>query len=661
MHLSSEGIENFDEYSDSMMISTLNYAQHFPQKTAFAKMMTPETNLQNGEGVNGEILKEAYVTRKSFNETEYDIYYSNIMIHRFLYQFIDSVVFFSNERTLEVLYGLNALITAITVSCLLVWLKSISNSFSLYIVLFGVALFSPNFAMIGTNLYWASWSLFLPIAISALFVINRNFSDNNKTWFIAGLLAFISCLIKQLLYFEFLSSVMIAMMIPYIAHCIHKGYNWKKSIKYLCFPFIGAILSFFVAIIIKLIMLVHDVGSISQAFQVLWGPISYRLLGEASSSDNLIRESANANLFGVLLQMESKPALSIKNVFWISQIFVINFLFLVSLISYYLWGRHLVKPELQQRFLKLKTSLVVSWISLLSPLSWFILAKPHTVVHHFISCMLWFIPFSLIALSTIILFFTDLYLLHGFNAGSEKPRNSKRVILYSILIVLFVLVNLLTLVMKNADNMSLKNRVISEGIAILNHEESNVYFYNNQLFFIKDRGKDTRNQVFVHVIPSDKAVLSPEEKKLGFSNLDFSWNSNEVPVPFFYNFRMASRKLDVPYAIDRIELGQFDIKTGERTWEENVQFLSNIEAPTEIFPAALSDDNWKNGISVDGYKILLGGDIQNYKTLLGRTLLFINNDSAVVTRVDFFENWVHLTLDHQVSYEVGNPNKIRVQ
>lgn len=660
-HLSNEPTASFDEYSNSMMISTMNFVENFPQTTSFAKKMSPETVLQNGTAMNAEMIKTAYINNTSYAESEYSVYYSNIMVHRFFYQFIDQVIPISKASTLQLLYGMNAVLLAFVVSCILLWLKDLSNVGIAYLILLVICLFSPDFTMIGTNLYWASWSLFLPMAGAVILVKHFKGLESKKGLVLVVTVSFLTCLIKQLIYFEFVSSVMIAMMIPYIGHCIEKRYSWKGSFKIFLFSFFGAISSFFMVIIIKFFMLLHDYGSSSQAIDVLWGPISYRLLGEASSANNLISESASASIFGVLVEMGIKPAVSISHFFWITQGGVVIALLLVSVFAYVLWGRHQLKPEYKATFNKIQTLLITAWISIAAPLSWFVLAKPHTKVHHFICTLLWFVPFTLLALTAVFYFVKSLYTMHGAQAILENNRNKRKDYIAAISTIAIVALGVILLLMRDMDNVTLKNKVVSEGTQIVANDNIRIYFYNNQLYFIKSRNDDIKSRVYLHLIPKDVETLAPQDKYIGFKNLDFAWSDKQIKVPVLFNFKMASQNINVPFVIDQIEVGQFNEVTGLRLWEEKVKFLQDLVAPSEISAANLTDANWERGISKDGNKLLVSGGHQNFKALIGKTIILSDKSSRVVTQVDFIDDWMHITVNSPITSDNGYPNKIIVQ
>ncbi|MFV0411852.1 MAG: hypothetical protein ACK5L3_01115, partial [Oscillospiraceae bacterium] len=64
---------------------------------------------------------------------------------------------------------------------------------------------------------------------------------------------------------------------------------------------------------------------------------------------------------------------------------------------------------------KVKTLLFATWVSILAPFSWFLLAQNHTSIHTVQCSVLWYLPFA------ILLYFLFAYLINtGLHLGIHK-------------------------------------------------------------------------------------------------------------------------------------------------------------------------------------------------------------------------------------------------
>ena len=103
-------------------------------------------------------------------------------------------------------------------------------------------------------------------------------------------------------------------------------------------------------------------------------------------------ESALVPFSDVLEIMMNKPALSINNILFISQGMTIIIYFILLIISIRRNGK-----KMNVRY----AWTIVTGIGLIAPLSWFILAKPHTYWHNSHCSITWYIPYSFMFLAII--------------------------------------------------------------------------------------------------------------------------------------------------------------------------------------------------------------------------------------------------------------------
>lgn len=395
--LSEQGISNFDWWSNDIMIADLMYNKNFDNDKLLQKIITPDIIVESGqEGIALEnAVKNKFINNETFSKELFKTYSSNITAHRFIYSIIDKLLNISNERTVFMFEIMNCLLMAIMITIVLYWIKKITNTLVSYILLFVLGFLSPSLMMFGKNLYWIGWSLFLPMVSMILTINNKKFKSIKNRNILLFFIALITCLIKQVFYFEFVTTVMISMMIPIIYYIIEEKLDLKESIKIFIWPTIGALISFVIANLIKLIILSIDLGGVQIAINTIIENFNVRLVGNTTSSNIIIVESANVSFIRVLWIMVKKVSISLKGIMTLTQLATLGGVLAITMLE----GFKIIRNKTIYINLGL---LICIWISLLAPLSWFILAKPHTYIHNVQCSVTWFIPFTILANAFII-------------------------------------------------------------------------------------------------------------------------------------------------------------------------------------------------------------------------------------------------------------------
>ena len=394
------GVEGIDWWSNDIMVADLSYRQFYGSENLFLNAVTPISTLSKGtisEKENQALNK--YIEEDVFLKEEYIEYRSNIVIHRFLYAFIDRISPFPNRITYICLEILSALMSALIISYVLKWIAETTNLICGYILLVLLALFAPNLMMAGKNLYWAIWNLYIPMAGSIAVVHSNQYVRNDKKILIVGFIAFLTCSIKILCYIEYVSVAMIAMLIPYIYDMLITKYRVCESIKVIISASVGALLSFFMVAGFILLLNTKELGSLGQAAEFFNERIMLRTAG--INADGTLYTTGSIYDVGKLVAF--KPAYTAFT--WVSYTqFEVILMTLVGSVVVLLFK--LFIKSFNTRHLVAFFSIV--WLSFLAPLSWFVLAKAHVLAHPQQSGVLWFVPFSILAAASIVYVSTDL-------------------------------------------------------------------------------------------------------------------------------------------------------------------------------------------------------------------------------------------------------------
>lgn len=376
----NDGISNFDWTSNGILISDLMYEQNYESdplvlNSIFSAHICPE-DWHQAEG----IIEQRFINENPFEKEKFGSYTSNIVIQRFFYVLLDNILPISNENLLRVLEIVNCLLASLMVTIILSWIGSKSSYRVSLVLACLLAFFSPIFGMYGKNLYWCLWTIFMPMAgmIIGMKKIKR---ERNL-----AILAFFLCLLKQLFYFEFVSSVMVAMMIPLLYETIDNNQYDRKNIKKIAFSTVAALISFVTVFVIKLGWLAK-VYSPQRAWEMTISNLLQRTTGNGVPETDLIP------FWKLILLMCNKTMFSIKNIVRIPMgVGCVVLLFII--LWYCLWYRKNVQEN------RLRAMVWGTVLSLAGPFSWFVLAMPHSTMHHVQCSITWFCPFVLMLCGT---------------------------------------------------------------------------------------------------------------------------------------------------------------------------------------------------------------------------------------------------------------------
>lgn len=405
-YLSTESDGNFDWWSESLIYADMMYHKDYPnEKMELNKGLDPDklAETYGGEWKDYENQVElAYRNSDNhYKKTDFSDYTSNIVIQRFFFRFIDEIAPTSNTLKVHLFHFINSLLLSISISVILCWIIKVLNSFKIGIgILATLSLFTPNLIMYGKNLYWCAWTLFLPTVLMILLLESKIMKKTKHKLILISGFAILSIIIKCLFYFEFVSVVMISMMIPVIYYLLNLNpneYSIKKKLTYFIVISTSAAIGFLLVIVVKFMLLNSYYGESTEAFSTLFGNLQDRLIGNTNTKDNMLRESADASIVFVFKLMLQKPFVNIKSIFSITQLGLI-LTTAVSTIVLFVLNKKTYTLSQENKYW-----IACCWISILAPISWFIMAKPHTYIHNHHCSITWFIIFDIMALSLIAL------------------------------------------------------------------------------------------------------------------------------------------------------------------------------------------------------------------------------------------------------------------
>ena len=374
-----------DPYSNELVICDLLHDRLYPEAEN-GNWMQFVYELHSDAYPKGYVT-EVFEAGGSIPEEAFVEYYSQLGLHSKVYALLMRALPVSPRALLQILYTINAALYAAVLTAILWWLMKIAGLPAAAAVGLQIALLAPRLQGYGMNLYWAGWSLLFPMAAMAVLTQSRAFVGRcARGWAFA--VAFGGCLLKLCIYNEFVSSVMIAMMIPWFYAQFAARVPAKRFFREVWFPVLGALTAFVLACGLRLLHIERNVGDWAEAWRLFMDRINLRVGGvvtEAATGRAL--EAAYATVWETL-RMQLTDGLFRIGPIWFNALHMLAIFALFALVGL------LIAPRIPKaQALRLRSLLAVAALSLLAPLSWYVLAKPHTYVHVSQCLGLWYLPF----------------------------------------------------------------------------------------------------------------------------------------------------------------------------------------------------------------------------------------------------------------------------
>ena len=269
---------------------------------------------------------------------------------------------------------------------------------SILVILFIV--FSKWFILSGGNLYWNLWSFYLaPVLIIFLLEHNartRDYPVSKVHWIL-----FITTVIKILFSgFEFITTQLIMTTVPFVYFAIRDNWGSRVFLKRI----IWVCLILLIAVIVGLCVLMFQIGAVeggaSGAIDYILKTLDHRMAGSPENFTGIYAESMKANTLIVIWNYFNFPAIriSFSNVDWtVTFLHLVTLFFVSTGILIFSFEKNLSLDSVQ----KGKALVIAVWYSILAPLSWLTLFKPHSYIHTFLNPIIWQMPFTILGLALL--------------------------------------------------------------------------------------------------------------------------------------------------------------------------------------------------------------------------------------------------------------------
>ncbi|MDR9383734.1 hypothetical protein RJD05_05070 [Ralstonia sp. 11b] len=179
----------------------------------------------------------------SFNGLAYGEYNSQYGLQGRLFSVIYTTLRTTSRELLE---SFNSVISGLIFALLVVWARDHYGRAEAIVFAVGV-ITSTWLIVVSRNLYWVSWTWFLPMLVNGLLLLNRPISP--KRWKLVYVAAAVTLLVKSLCGYEYLTSIVIMAMVPVVICLLEQGESWFESAKHIALVGLSSITGFGIALL----------------------------------------------------------------------------------------------------------------------------------------------------------------------------------------------------------------------------------------------------------------------------------------------------------------------------------------------------------------------------------------------------------------------------
>jgi hypothetical protein len=346
---------------------------------------------------------DVYKSSEYFTVNEFKTYNSAIDFQGVIFSISEAIFDFGPKSNLLIFQYLTALLTAVVLSLIVWWIYS-QIGFLASLFAAGFILFSEWITLFGGSIYWSLWSIYLP------FVVMIYWLDRSQSRDLGGgylfLIVYLTMLTKTLFNgFEYITTVLIMSFCPLIYYAFIGHWQLIALCKK---GFCVATAEFFAVLTALVVLIIQNAfvfGDIGKAINYIDYSLEKRSIGNpgAFAGDPSLVRSLQAETLPVLKEYVLGRALRFNFEYlgmyipgWRLKNIDISYLvvFIIFIIFSFLF--FVFKKTDAYKESKLPWFVVTMWLSLVAPLSWFVIFKAHSYLHPHLNFIVWQMPFTLL-------------------------------------------------------------------------------------------------------------------------------------------------------------------------------------------------------------------------------------------------------------------------
>jgi hypothetical protein len=330
------------------------------------------------------------------------------------FSLIDNLLPFSNRMKYSVIQAILAALNALVFTFLIIWIMKYFQFIPSLLFLI-TTLFSVWLTLYGLQFEKMLWTTYLPLVIS-FFIYPKSefeslrFKSYLPYYAVVSIMVFLKCFFSS---FDYVTAVLVMAVLPLIFYEIYLSSSIFKSVQRFIFASFAAVSGLLISLIVQIVQIGFYKGGLNYGIDHV-GLAFFRRSSSTLLASKEIRNLASiqafeAGYFETLKKYFLAEIFNLKNIFHfipgISELnktflYYINFteltiIFIVcSFIIIYVLN---VKKNylFEKDYRKYSALIIITWISLVGPLSWLIIFKPLVYIHTFFMKVVLHMPFLL--------------------------------------------------------------------------------------------------------------------------------------------------------------------------------------------------------------------------------------------------------------------------
>lgn len=298
---------------------------------------------------------------------------------------------------------ITSLFFAITLGFFLLWFL---NEFGWSSALFAFAcvISSPWLTLFGRNLFYVPAFFYIPIIV-VTYYLDRYSVRLEQVKLQFGLFVFAVVFLKCLFNgFDFILPAILMLGAPYVYFAVRDKWGIHKFIQIGMVITIGAAVAIIVSLFILSLQLWVVFSDYSKAIMYIADTFSRRTMGDPQRYPEYAA-SLQANVWEVLrTYFRGKSAVAQTNLRFIDMIFIFAAFTGIYFIVERVWGK------ITENSYKVRALIIAAWLSILSPLLWYIIFKGQAYVHTHTNFLSWYMPFMIYGFALCGTIIENLYL-----------------------------------------------------------------------------------------------------------------------------------------------------------------------------------------------------------------------------------------------------------
>ena len=330
----------------------------------------------------------------------YWVYESNPAVHGIIFSILDRYLNLLNFGGQTKIYVYRLIISFISASILCVYLLWTLELFGFFATLMGLLLIvsSPWLTAAGGHLYWMFGTVYLPFLIPLVLLQKKHKGKKlpSHTLLISASTAMlIKCLITG---YEFISTTLIMITVPVFFYALWEKWRFFTFVKHFFIVSFSGIIGIIISVFILSLQIAQVEGSMSRGLLYLQQRFIFRTYPtEKNSSGNIPQYIKNGNdipISKLINEYMADTAVSIliKDKYYSFSFKLFLIIFTVSSTIIFIVSKNM----------RLIALTITTWVSILAPLSWFVIFKSHSIVHPFLDYLVWYMP-------TLLLMFVNIF------------------------------------------------------------------------------------------------------------------------------------------------------------------------------------------------------------------------------------------------------------